>query len=238
MTRLQSLVITQLLVLPGVATASLVGLNLEQHAVDGNGIATLNGTTTWRLYAEFDDPSDQLTSVGGANPTVGAIISSGGFYQNAIGGQMSSQINQGFVPFEPEIEYDSWVTIGAEWASESATLTSTGINWSDFNSGNDLFIAAGEWNRPVGDLHAFGQIMPGMANYQILVGQFTTFGSGPTSAPWGQLNLSGYSSAFGLNGELGPWSVDNVSFGTPVPAPSAIALLGISALAGGRRRRR
>ena len=217
---------------PSVACAALVGLNLEEHAVDG-----LNGYTTWRLYAEFDSASDQLTSVGGAYPTIGAIISNSGFYQNYVGGATSTYINQAFVPMIPSLEYDSWVTIGGEWASDSVTLSSTGIDFTSFESGNDLFITNGEWNRPMNDPQAFGQVVGSLPNYQVLVGQFTIDGYGPNSAPWGQLNLSGFSSPFGLTGEPVPWSLENVSFGTPVPAPGALALLGLAVL-GGRRRRR
>ncbi|MEE2908025.1 MAG: hypothetical protein VX527_09365 [Planctomycetota bacterium] len=217
---------------PSVACAALVGLNLEEHAVDG-----LNGYTTWRLYAEFDNANDQLTSVGGANPTLGAIISYGGFYQNYVGGATSAYINSNFFPFIPELEYDSWVTIGGETTTDSQTLTTVGINFSSFEAGNDLFITNGEWTRPMNDPQAFGQVVGSMPNYQVLVGQFTIAGYGPNTAPWGQLNLSGFSEQFGLTGELMPWSAENVSFGTPVPAPGALALLGLAVLGAPRRRR-
>ena len=217
---------------PGLACAALVGLNLEEHAVDGEP-----GYTTWRLYAEFDSASDQLTSVGGANPTVGAVISPTGFYQNTFCGPLSSYVNEAFVGFIPSIQYDSWVTIGGEWMTDSATLSSVGVDFTSFEAGNDLFIANGEWTRPLNDPHAFGQVIGGMPNFQVLVGQFTVAGYGPGTAPWGQLNLSGYSESFGPGGDLVPWSAENVSFGTPLPAPGALALLGIVGVAGRRRRR-
>ena len=133
--------------------------------------------------------------------------------------------------------YDSWVTIGAEWSTESNTLASTGIDFTSFEAGNNLWIANGEWTRPMNDPYAFGQVVGSLPNYQVLVGQFTTNGYGPNSAPWGQLNLSGFSAPFGLTGELVPWSLENVSFGTPVPAPGALALLGLVVLGAPRRRR-
>ncbi|MDG2291185.1 MAG: MYXO-CTERM domain-containing protein, partial [Phycisphaerales bacterium] len=66
------------------------------------------------------------------------------------------------------------------------------------------------------------------------VGQFTTWGYGSASAPWGQLNLSGYSTSFMPGGGLVEWSADGVTFG--VPTPGALALLGLAGFV--RRRRR
>jgi len=216
------------------ANAALVKLHMQQFAVDGNG--ALPGTTTWQLFAEFDDAGDQLTSVGGAYPTVGAIVSTGGFYQNPYGGPTSAHINAAFYPLFPTLYYDSWVTIGGHDFADSATLVSTGLNTTAFEAGGDFFITNGEWTRPQNDPYAFGQVLAGLPNWHVLVGQFTTIGYGQASAPWGQLNLSGYSTGF-LAGEQVPWSVNEVMFGTPVPAPATMALLPLLGLAARRRRR-
>ena len=68
-----------------------------------------------------------------------------------------------------------------------------------------------------------------MDNYHVLVGQFTIFGSGSETVPWGQLNLSGYNA----NGNA--WSTLGATFGTPLPAPATIALLAFGCFV--RRRR-
>ena len=206
------------------ASAALVGLHVEQHLVDvyGTGIPS----TTWRLYAEFDNPTDQLTGVGGhiLQGGIGFVAANGGFYQCIFGGPMSSDINPGFIPPFPSMAADSWVTIGAEDLWESQTLTTYGgVAWNLFENGNvnvwsnPLIAFWGKWVRPVNDSHAFGQVLPGYSNYHVLVGQFTTHGHGPSWEPWGRLSLNGQMEQILFNGgvELVPWEAHGVEFGTP-----------------------
>ncbi|MDP7518590.1 MAG: hypothetical protein QF438_00390 [Phycisphaerales bacterium] len=189
------------------ASAALVGLHVEQHLVDvyNTGIPS----TTWRLYAEFDNPTDQLTGVGGhiLQGGIGFVAVNGGFYQCAFGGPMSSEINSAFIPFFPSLEADSWVTIGAEDMIGSQTLTTYGgVTWNLFENGNvniwsnPLIAFWGKWVRPVNDSHAFGQVLPGYSNYHVLVGQFTTHGHGPSWEPWGRLSLNGQMEQILFNG--------------------------------------
>ncbi len=206
------------------ASAALVGLHVEQHLVDvyNTGIPS----TTWRLYAEFDNPTDQLTGVGGhiLQGGIGFVAVNGGFYQCAFGGPMSSEINSALISFFPSLEADSWVTIGAEDMIGSQTLTTYGgVTWNLFENGNvniwsnPLIAFWGKWVRPVNDSHAFGQVLPGYSNYHVLVGQFTTHGHGPSWEPWGRLSLNGQMEQILFNGgvELVPWEAHGVEFGTP-----------------------
>lgn len=219
-----------------LADAALVGLHLRQHAVDGNGPygAVLPGTTTWRLYAEFDDPNDQLTASNGHPAAQASIMSSSGFYQTEFGGPTSLDINPALYPVLPSTLYDSWVTIGAEDFIDNNMFTTT-LDTTTFEAGGNFHIPNGSWGIPQNDPFAFGVTLSGMSNWHVLVGQFTTYGYGPSSAPWGKMNLSGYSEYF-MPGEQVPWSVEGVTFG--VPAPGALALLGLAGIAGRRRRRR
>jgi len=218
-----------------LADAGLIGLHLQQHAVDGNGPfgTVLPGTTTWRLYAEFDDPNDQLTASGGHPAAQASIMSSSGFYQNEFGGPFSSSINPAIYPPFPGLLYDSWITIGAEDLFDNNMYTSN-LDTTTFEAGGNFHISNGSWGIPQNDPFAFGVTLPGMSNWHVLVGQFTTAGYGPSSAPWGKMNLSGYSEYF-MPGEQVPWSVDGVTFG--IPAPGALALLGLAGIALRRRRR-
>jgi len=205
--------VSSILAVQSTASAAFVELHLEQFAING---PSGSGTTTWRLYAEFDDPNDQLTRVHGDSPYFSLCYASGGFYQNAYGGPTSLYNNSAFWPMIPSLAYDSYVTIGGEDSFESQTLSSTGIDFTMFESGGPLAFQNGEWTRPQNDPYAFGEVLPGMPNWQVLVGQFTTYGSGPSSAPYGVLNLDGYQDFFGFNGvETIPWSAEAVPFGTP-----------------------
>lgn len=147
------------------AHAALVGLYLEQSAVDGNG--HVPGTTTWQVFAEFDSAGDQLTSVGGAWPTVGAIVSNSGFYQHPFGGPTSDMINSAFFGVMPSLYYDSWVTIGGHDIFDSDTLATTGLNTTAFEAGGDFFITNGAWTRPQNDPYAYGQVRSGLPNWHV-----------------------------------------------------------------------
>ncbi|MDP6479769.1 MAG: hypothetical protein QGI75_06965, partial [Phycisphaerales bacterium] len=206
------------------ASAAFVDLHVVQYAVDGDvgntGYPTVPNTTTWRVYAEFDNPTDQLNGVGGHlfRGGIGLVAANGGFYQNAFGGGMSSHVNSAFFPFFESLRYDSWVTIGGHSISDSQTLSTTGgITWNLFEAGGPLIPFWGWWNRPVNDQYAYGVPLAGYANYHVLVGQFTTSGHGPTSAPWGKLSLNGHMEQILFNGgvELVPWEAHGVEFGTP-----------------------
>ncbi|MBT5657036.1 MAG: hypothetical protein HOI89_04580 [Phycisphaerae bacterium] len=204
--------VSSILAVQSTASAAFVDLHLEQVAIDPVG----PGTTTWRLYAEFDDPNDQLTRVHGDAPSFSMCYASGGFYQNVYSGPLSSLNNAAFWAFFPSMEYDSYVTIGGEHNYESQTLSSTGINFTMFEGGGPLIFQNGEWIRPLNDPYAFGEVLSGMPNWHVLIGQFTTYGSGPSSAPYGVLNLDGYQDFFNFNGvDTIPWSAEAVPFGTP-----------------------
>lgn len=204
--------VSSILAVQSTASAAFVDLHLEQVAIDPVG----PGTTTWRLYAEFDDPNDQLTRVHGDAPSFSMCYAAGGFYQNVYSGPLSSLNNAAFWAFFPSMEYDSYVTIGGEHNYESQTLSSTGINFTMFEGGGPLVFQNGEWTRPLNDPYAFGEVLSGMPNWHVLIGQFTTYGSGPSSAPYGVLNLDGYQDFFNFNGgETIPWSAVAVPFGTP-----------------------
>ncbi len=214
----QTIAVGTILAASATASAALVRLNLEPHAVDGDGLVP--GTTTYRLYAEFDDLNDQLTSVYSSIPWITHIIAPQGFYQNDFTGPTIASVNAAFWAMIPSISYDSWITIGGEWSHDSGTLSTTnlGNTFSYFEDETNvpgvLAFLFGEWVRPVNDQYAFGQTVVGLPNYQVLVGQFTTNGYGQSAAPWGRLNLRGYSLNFGFNGgQLVEWTVHDLEFG-------------------------
>lgn len=184
-TMLSALVLTN-----SIAHADFVGLHLIEQAIDGDG--TVEGTTTWRLFAEFDNANDQLHSVGGSPTLPGAIYRSTSFYQNPFGGYSANHINAGFwtCPTFPSSCYDSWITIGAI-DSAGNQMTSVGLETDAFESGDSFIINNGSWSVSQDDWNAFGVELEGLNNFHVLVGQFTIYGYGAESKPWGQLNLSG-----------------------------------------------
>jgi len=148
--------------------AAFTGLSSEIYAV-----GAIPGTITHRIYANFDDPNDQLVAVYGLNTAPLNFSTTGSFYQNGNGGPLSTNINPLFYGFDPALEYDSWFTIGYD-DQIANQLLSIGINWAAFNAGGNLVI-----NDPIGGSWF---ITPGFSPQafpvggRVLIAQLTTDG--------------------------------------------------------------
>ena len=203
------------------AMADYTGLSFESQVYVGENM-DLAGTWTARIYANFDAETDQLNAVFADADDSLLIASTNGFYQNAFGGPTSAHINPAFYDIFPSIVYDSWVTIGLEDQTGNNMLN-IGIDWSDFESGNEISTDNGAWFATPAD----AQVLAG-SDLRVLVGQFTMLGL--DSYVSGVLNLQGY------QGDFEPFQARNQTFVFPVPAPGAVALLSIAGLASRRRR--
>jgi hypothetical protein len=95
---------------PLVSRADLVGISGEVYAV--NGVA---GTTTYRIYADFDNAADQLIAIYGIDYDPLEILTTTSFFQQTVaGGPLSTNINPAFFGFFPDAAFDSWFTIGLD----------------------------------------------------------------------------------------------------------------------------
>ena len=112
-------------------------LSLEEYVVHTSG--TLAGQTTYRLYAVLPSSNDFLSAVNGEGAAPLSITTTTSFYQDANGGVDGTAINAAFFQFVPDLEYDSWVTIGH--APEDGTAQ---INLTTANSPNQNWVAAFE----------------------------------------------------------------------------------------------
>jgi MYXO-CTERM domain-containing protein len=183
---------------------------------------------TYRLFANLDAGARIDAVYGNAQGDLFIGTANGGtMYQNANGGPTSKEINSNFFAFVPSLEWDSYVSIGALYQDGSPfgsnNLNNIGINWTSFEGGGDLVTNNGSWFVTPDD--AQGNELNG----QVFIGQFTVEGgSGDASDIIGQVNLQGKDA----NGDT--W---NEVGATWVPAPGALALLGLAGLAGRRRRR-
>ncbi|MCH2199947.1 MAG: hypothetical protein MK081_14300 [Flavobacteriales bacterium] len=150
------------------ASADLTGISGEVVAIDG-----VAGTITYRVYADFSDPADQLIAIYGLDSAPLRIETSTTFFQEPVaGGALSTDINPAFWPFFPGGEFDSWLTIGAEDNTVN-TLQSVGFDYSVFEAGNSwivddiiggtLFVLPGD-----------AQALPVAG--RVLLGQFTSDG--------------------------------------------------------------
>ena len=207
------IVTSALLAATSVAPATFVDLHLVQISTG----TPYPGYTTYRLYAEFDDPNDQLTRVHGNTLPQSQIsfgVAPNEFYQNPFCGSLAQHNNPAFWPAFPEMVYDSWVTIGA--GPEDYPSVTSNVDFALFEAPINIgfFMHLTELSTPVNDPFNYGVAVSGLPNYNVLLGQFTTNdANGAPSPPFGMLHLAGYQDSF-LRGEPQvEWEVIEVPFG-------------------------
>ena len=209
--------------LAGTALGGLNGLSYDLH---GQGL--VDGTYTVRLYAEVD-AGDRLDAVyGNANSDFMITMNEGAStYQNTTyGGVTSQSINSAFYPIVPSLEWDSYVTIGClhsdGYPFSGNALQDIGIDWAGFEAGGDVSSSNGTWFVTPADEQ--GEEQGG----RVLIAQFTIY------AGTGQYDMYFTAGFQGKNADNQTWSGEAEIY---IPAPGALALLGLAGLAGSRRRR-
>ena len=203
-----------MLALAAAASASPYLGIVSEYVDNGGNIAG----DTYRLYVEVEAGARIDAVFGNAANELNIDVEGGSFVQSAYGGPTSMDINEAFFPFFPSLEWDSFVTIGRLSNTDNA-LNNIGIDWTSFESGGALVTDNGSWFVTPNDAQG------GEVGGRVLIGQFTVT-SGAA--------LIGHVSLQGKDADGATWQATNVSW---VPAPGALALLGVAGLAGRRRRR-
>ncbi len=191
----------------GTASADFQGISIDQAE---NGMA---GLTTYRVYVDID-AGGEVDAVYGDADNVLSIQSSTSFYQNAYGdyGTPNAVL---FFPF-PSLEFDSFVTIGL-LHDDGDNMMHIGIDWDDFeDNGGAIYTDNGTWFATPDE----PQVRE--VDGRVLIAQLTTDG-----------DLTGVVNLQGKNADLTNWN----ALGVELPAPGAIALLGLAGIAARRRRK-
>jgi hypothetical protein len=131
-------------------TTDRVGIAAE---VVGDGLIDTDeyGTNrTIRLWAVL--PSGWRLDVVAGNTTQPLHLSTDGvFFQSMFGGSTSMDINPAFYPLAPEVQWDSFMTIGAEdnagtgAVGEANNLSHIGVDFSGFDAGGAIDSDNGSW---------------------------------------------------------------------------------------------
>jgi len=196
---------------------------------DYTGLSSVNvdngdGTWTAQIYANFSAATDELDAVFGDAQNALLIESSSSFYQNALGGATSAAINPALIPLFPSLALDSWVTIGLEDQTGNNMLN-IGIDFAGFEAGGSISTDNGSWFATPDD----AQVLAG-ADLRVLVGQFTMVGL--------DSNVSGILNLQGKAGDFETFQARDQAFDfSMVPAPGALALLGLAGVVSRRRRK-
>ena len=162
----------------GSCVTEAYGLDVDVVMEHTDGV--LAGQTTYRLYVTTPHTDDFLLSVSGDITYPLNISSSTSFYQHAAGEFLGSSMNPIFYESFPELEYDSWVTIGLDegpGTGEEAPALSPSFPFAEFENGGNLEIddaLGGAWyvvpSPP--PANAFSDV-----NQRILVAQLTSDGN-------------------------------------------------------------
>ena len=159
-------------------------VGLEEYAVHTEG--ELSGMTTWRMYIHMLHADDYLSACTGSDeyPWIMESTSSPAWYQNPDASEtFANAINPAFYTAFPELEYDSWLTIGVENSLDPMELLSLADPIYDafaaFEAGDNVIA-----NTPVGN--GWATFFPGLGtdnagfagdDLKVLIGQLTTSGT-------------------------------------------------------------
>jgi hypothetical protein len=211
-----------------VAAADMTGMcyqNIQQvSAVDGFGASDFNGTVV-DLWLEFDSVDDVMLNVYNFND-----INLGTTYYQSFTGSGWQPNNQG-APFETDALAfaDSYITIGGAGDEAQDANNGTGV---DPNFGGNTAAGPdvnGGWYNSNPTVEIGAVVVTGFTDtgFGVFIGRFSVNGgeldmaSGTGFATWNQ--------GIGTDGS-------QADFEIIVPAPGALALLGLAGLAGRRRR--
>ncbi len=110
MNRLTTLLFS--LVLAGFAYGQDASYGLSVEVLAEHDAGPLAGMTTYRIYMDCVYPDDVVSSVSGDAIFPMDLTTTTSFYQNALGSATPNAVNPLLFGFFPDLEYDSWVTIG------------------------------------------------------------------------------------------------------------------------------
>ena len=130
------------------------GYGLEVELVTEHTEGELAGMSTYRLYVTTPHNDDFLSAAFGDEEEPLNVGTTTSFYQHIYGSVLGSDMIPDIYPNFPELEYDSWVTIGLDQGAGPGefvpqVIQSTEFSWVDqFEAGGDIDIddsVGGSW---------------------------------------------------------------------------------------------
>jgi len=164
------------------ATADLLGLDYRIAGTNALVEGVTEDNWTVEIYAVLPE-GDRLDAVAGNTENNKTVTTSGTFYQNAMGGPTSTSINSAFFPLAPDLEYDSYVTVGAlhsdGYPFANNALLDIGIDWTDFEAGGAVSTTNGTWFVTPADPQGAATLFTNAAcedHFGVLIARLTVIG--------------------------------------------------------------
>jgi len=157
-----------------------VGVSVEAHAEHTSG--DLAGMTTYRIYVVLPEEGDFLSSISGEGQFSTQLRTTTSFYQHPLGSHTPNSLNPILYGSFPELEHDSYVTIGLDQMPDlaagegdiDAVQTPDAPWFTDFENGEDIVIGStfgGAFFTLNGNTNGYAG-----ADGKVLVAQLTTDG--------------------------------------------------------------
>ena len=166
-----------------VATADLLDLDYRIAGTDSL-VGSAEDNWTVEIYAVLPE-GERLDAVAGNEANNKTVTTSGTFYQDALGGATSTAINSAFFPLAPDLEFDSYVTVGSlhsdGYPFANNALLDIGIDWTDFEAGGDVSTANGTWFVTPADPQGAATLFTNQAcedHFGVLIARLTVIGTG------------------------------------------------------------
>ncbi|MDP7518831.1 MAG: hypothetical protein QF438_01625, partial [Phycisphaerales bacterium] len=160
----------------GFDTTTEIGIAAEVVGTDL--VPDIGANRTFRIWAVTPEGWRIDAVAGNSEVSMRFEVVGGTFYQNEWGGPTSISINAGFFSLAPDLEWDSFFTIGLLTNTDNSLLD-LGIDWTDFEAGNLLETSNGSvFVLPTdvqGELVAFTDAC-GTTGNGVLIAQLTLVG--------------------------------------------------------------
>ena len=134
--------------------AQLTNISVETYQVhDGVNIPELDGFTTYHVYANTTSSTDFVSSVFGDSENELIFSSAGTVYHSDPSYEYGNEPLTALFSVLPELEWDSWLTIGMMTGSDNGALSNVGMDLAmdSFDSTGDFYIddpIGGAWFYP------------------------------------------------------------------------------------------
>ncbi|UCD76783.1 MAG: hypothetical protein JSV91_07610 [Phycisphaerales bacterium] len=213
--------------LAGIANAEYKGLWTEEYT--NAAYEAPPNTITFRLYATFDNDLDQLTGMGGSAAEPWELYTTTAFYNDETAGSHWAH-NAFFDDFIDFLHYDSYWTIGTDDSEAGAPLGIAFPGEQPIWDATHWFANDGGVFRTPEDPLSFGVWDPDLELYTVLIGNFTMdlLPGAAGEYAYGAVKMNMVSDGAQLN------IYEDIL--VPIPAPGALALLGLAGLVSRRRR--